>query len=171
MPGEADFTADERKVYRAVGKAHSRNNLPIFTHNNYGTGPDVPREIALRQLDVYESVGVDLRRVVAGHMDSLPGSNPDIILAVAKRGAFVGIDRVRGDVKGDADRVKLVLALLDAGYGDQLLLSSDTRRDYNKVSRFLAQLREAGVKDDMLRHIMSDNARRFLAFVPKKSVS
>src|SRR6266851_6839910 len=38
MPGEADFTADERKVYRAVGKAHVKNNLPIFTHNNYGSG-------------------------------------------------------------------------------------------------------------------------------------
>ena len=36
-PDEADFTPDERKVYRAVGKAHRRNNLPIFTHNNYGT--------------------------------------------------------------------------------------------------------------------------------------
>src|SRR6185295_4145663 len=49
MPDEADFTADERKVFRAVGKAHVRNQLPIFTHNNYGTGPEVPRDIALRQ--------------------------------------------------------------------------------------------------------------------------
>ena len=75
MPGEADFTADERKVFRAVGKAHVKNNLPIFTHNNYGTGPDVPRDIALRQLDVYESVGVNPRRIAIGHMDSLPGKD------------------------------------------------------------------------------------------------
>ena len=84
-------------MFRAVGKAHRRNNLPIFTRNNYGTGPNVPREIALRQLDVYESVGVDPRRVAIGHMDSLAGTNPDIMLALARRGAFVGIDRVRGD--------------------------------------------------------------------------
>jgi predicted metal-dependent phosphotriesterase family hydrolase len=76
MPAEADFTADERKVYRAVGKAHLKNNLPIFTHNNYGTGPNVPREIALRQLDVYESVGVNPQRIAIGHLDSLPGKTP-----------------------------------------------------------------------------------------------
>ena len=64
----SDFTADERKVFRAVGKAHVKNNLSIFTHNNYGTGPNVPREIALRQLDVYESVGVNPRRIAIGHL-------------------------------------------------------------------------------------------------------
>jgi len=166
-PGEADFTPDERKVYRAVGKAHRRNNLPIFTHNNYGTGPNVPREIALRQLDVYESVGVDPRRVAIGHMDSLAGTDPDIMVALARRGAFVGIDRISGDANRDQDRVKLILAFLQAGHVDHLLLSSDTRRDYSKVSRFVAQLRGAGVKDDALHQIVADNPRRFLAFVPK----
>jgi phosphotriesterase-related protein len=169
MPGEADFTADERKVFRAVGKAHLRNNLPIFTHNNYGTGPDVPREIALRQLDVYESVGVSPRGIAIGHMDSLPGRNADIMNALAKRGAFVGIDRIRGEAKGDEDRVALILAFLEAGNGEHLLLSSDTRRDYSKVSRFVKQLEAAGVSDAMLHTIQVDNPRRFLAFVPKKA--
>jgi phosphotriesterase-related protein len=165
-PAEADFTPDERKVFRAVGKAHVKNNLPIFTHNNYGTGPNVPREIALRQLDVYESVGVNAQRIAIGHMDSLPGTNPDIMNALAKRGAFVGIDRVRGETKGDEDRVKLILAFLEAGHIDHLLLSSDTRRDYSKVSRFVKQLAAAGVSEANLRTIQVDNPRRFLAFVP-----
>jgi phosphotriesterase-related protein len=168
-PGEADFTPDERKVYRAVGKAHLRNNLPIFTHNNYGTGPDVPREIALRQLDVYESVGVSPHQLAIGHMDSLAGTDPDIIKGLAKRGAYVGIDRVRGEAKGDEERVRLILAFLEAGYVDQLLLSSDTRKDYRKVARFVQQLRAAGVSDTMLHTIQVDNPRRFLAFVPKKA--
>jgi phosphotriesterase-related protein len=133
LPGEADFTADERKVYRAVGKAHLKKNLPIFTHNNYGPAT-VPRDIALRQLDVYESVGVNPRRMLSGHMDSLPGVNPDILNALAKRGAFVGIDRVRGDVKQDENRVKLILAFLEAGYQDHLLLSADKRQDFSTVS-------------------------------------
>jgi phosphotriesterase-related protein len=167
MPGEADFTADERKVFRAVGKAHKMNNLPIFTHNNYGTGPNVPRDIALRQLDVYESVGVDPRHIAIGHMDSLPGRDPDIMKALAKRGAFVGIDRIRGDMKGDDDRVALIQGFLDAGYVDHLLLSSDTRRDFGKVARFLKELRAAGVSDAMLHTVRFDNPRRFLAFVPK----
>lgn len=169
MPDEADFTPDERKVFRAVGKAHVRNGLPIFTHNNYGTGASVPREIALRQLDVYESVGVSPQRIAIGHMDSLAGQNPDIINALARRGAFVGIDRVRGDAKADADRVGLILAFLEAGHMNQLLLASDTRRDFNKVGRFVKQLQAAGVSEAMLHTIQVDNPRRFLAFVPKSA--
>ena len=167
MPGEADFTADERKVYRAVGKAHVKNNLPIFTHNNYGTGPNVPREIALRQLDVYEAVGVDPRRMAIGHMDSLAGRDPDIMKALARRGAFVGIDRIRGEAKADEDRVALILGFLEAGYSDRLLLSSDTRRDYSKVARFVKQLEAGGVSNAMLHTILVDNPRTFLAFEPK----
>ena len=154
-------------MFRAVGRAHLKNNLPIFTHNNYGTGPDVPRDIALRQLDVYESVGVNPQRMAIGHMDSLAGKNPDIINALAKRGAFVGIDRVRGDAKADEDRAGLILAFLEAGHVDHLLLSSDTRKDYSKVVRFARQLKAAGVSDAILRTIQVDNPRRFLAFVPK----
>src|SRR5262249_25888575 len=99
-------------------------------------------------------------------MDSLPGRDPDIMKALAKRGAFVGIDRIRGDMKGDEDRVALIVGFLDAGYLDRLLLSSDTRRDFGKVARFVRQLRAAGVSDAVLHTIQVDNPRRFLAFVP-----
>ena len=44
----------EKKVFRAVGKAQVRSNLPLFTHNAYGTGPNVPNDAGLRQLDVLE---------------------------------------------------------------------------------------------------------------------
>src|SRR5947207_3122150 len=55
----AAMSADERKIFRAVGKAHLRTNLPIFTHNAYGTGPNVPKDAGLKQLDAFESAGVD----------------------------------------------------------------------------------------------------------------
>jgi hypothetical protein len=45
---------------------------------------------------------------------------------VAKRGAFVGFDRVTLEgILPDADRVVMVMSFVDAGYADQLLLSSD----------------------------------------------
>jgi len=168
LANAADFTADEYKVYRAVAGAQKRNGLPIFTHNNYGTGPNVPRDIALKQLDVFEKAGADPKHLVIGHMDSLEGANPDIIIAIAKRGAFVGIDRALGDDARDQNRLKLVMAFLEAGYVDNLLFSSDSRTDYLRVFRFVRQLRAAGVTDDILHQIMADNPRRFLAFVPKK---
>ena len=36
------------------------------------------------------------------------------------------------------------------------------------VGVFVPKLKAAGVSDEVLRQIMNDNPRRFLAFVPKK---
>src|SRR5262245_61544044 len=57
-----DMTRDERKVFRAVAKAHLATNMPIFTH----TG--IPGKAALEQLDIFEDAGVDPHRVVIGHL-------------------------------------------------------------------------------------------------------
>jgi phosphotriesterase-related protein len=175
MPNAA-MTADERKVFRAVGRAHLRTNLPIFTHNAYGTGPNVPKDAGLRQLDAFESVGVRPQRVAIGHTCCLDDPSADIIKQIAKRGAFVGFDRVTGGLVPDDRKVAMVLAFLDAGYADRLLLSSDYNFTARSASRpgygstltmFVPKLRAAGVKDETIRRITVDNPRRFLAFVPK----
>ena len=166
----------ERKAFRAVGKAHLKTNLPIFTHNAYGTGPNVPRDAGLRQLDALESVGVKPQHIAIGHMCCLDDPQAEIIKQIAKRGAFVGIDRVTGGFVPDDEKVKMVMAFLEAGYEKHLLLSSD----YNFTARsekrpgyastlivFVPKLRAAGVSDDALHRITVDNPRRFLAFVPK----
>jgi len=168
----------ERKVFRAVGKAHVRSNIPIFTHNAYGTGPNVPKDAGLRQLDVLESAGVKPQHVAIGHTCCLDDPEADIIKQIARRGAWVGFDRVTTleRIVSDDKRVRMVLALLDAGYGGQLLLSSDFTGArtlegplYGRTKTvFGAKLREAGVKDEMLHAILFDNPRRFVAFVPKK---
>jgi phosphotriesterase-related protein len=173
----AELTPDERKVFRAIGKVHLRTNLPIFTHNAYGTGPMVPREAGLRQLDVLESVGVKPEHVAIGHTCCLDDPAADIIKQIAKRGAFVGFDRVTGGLVPDDKKVTMVLAFLEAGYASQLLLCSDftgrrtaARPGYgNTITVFLPKLRQAGVKEETLHAITVDNPRRFLAFVPKKA--
>ena len=165
-----DMTRDERKVFRAVGKAHLATNLPIFTH----TG--IPGKAALEQLDILEDAGVDPHRVVIGHLGNLvdprPGSQGDL-----PRGAFVGFDRQGGG--GDAQQVPLVMALLEAGFADNLMFSSDfsnaaqlkrTNKElgYAKtLTVFVPKLKAAGANDEVLRQIMVDNPRRFLAHVPK----
>jgi phosphotriesterase-related protein len=176
MPNAA-MTADERKVFRAVGRAHLRTNLPIFTHNAYGTGPNVPKEAGLRQLDAFESVGVKPQRVAIGHTCCLDDPAADIIKQIAKRGAFVGVDRVTGGLVPDDKKVGMVLKFLEAGYADRLLLSSDYNFTARSAARpgygstltvFVPKLRAAGVKDETIHRITVDNPRRFLAFVPKK---
>jgi phosphotriesterase-related protein len=167
-----DITADERKVFRAVGKAHVATNIPIFTH----TG--IPGKSALEQLDLLEDAGVKPSHIVIGHLGNLVDANVQVQKAICKRGAFIGFDRQGG--AGDAQQVPMVMALIEAGYADNLMFSADISganqmkrnngQGYAKtLTVFVPKLKAAGASDEVLRRIMQDNPRRFLAFVPKKA--
>src|SRR4029077_16781364 len=111
--GSWDYiTKDERKGFRAVGRAHLATNIPIFTH----TG--IPGKSALEQLDILEDVGVDPRHVVIGHLGNLVDANTDIQRAIIRRGAFVGFDRQGG--AGDDPVVSMAMSLIEAGYAGNL---------------------------------------------------
>lgn len=156
-----EITADERKVFRAVGKAHVATNLSIFTH----TG--IPGKSALEQLDILEDAGVKPDRVVIGHLGNLVDKDVYVQKTICRRGAFVGFDRQGGF--NDAQQVPMVMALIDAGFADHLMFSADASSGYGKtLTVFLPKLKAAGVPDDVLHKITVDNPRRFLAFVPKR---
>ena len=170
----AEMTPNERKVFRAVGKAHLATGLPVFTHNAYGTGENVRPDAGLTQLDVLESVGVSPENIVIGHACCLDDPSASVLIEIAERGAFVGFDRVTGGRVDDPQKVVTIMAFLEAGHADKLLISSDftgrrseTRPGYgNSITVFAPLLREAGVDEDVLGAIQRDNPRRFLAFVP-----
>jgi phosphotriesterase-related protein len=156
-----DISALERRVFRAVGKAHQATNLPIFTH----TG--IPGKSALEQLDILEDAGVDPRRVAIGHLGNLNDPNLYVHKALCRRGAFVGFDR-QGSPR-DAPVVPLVLGLIEAGFADHILISGDASRGYGRaITVFVPKLKAAGADDSTLHRITVDNPRRFLAFVPKR---
>jgi phosphotriesterase-related protein len=157
-----EITATERRVFRAVGKAHLATNLPVFTH----TG--IPGKSALEQLDILEDAGVDPRRVAIGHLGNLNDPQAYVHKTICRRGAYVGIDRQGGGF-GDDAVVPLVMALIDAGFADHVLISGDASRGYARpLTNFLPKLRAAGAKDEVLHRITVDNPRRFLAFKPKR---
>jgi phosphotriesterase-related protein len=166
-----DMTATERKVFRAVGKAHLATNLPIFTH----TG--IPGKAALEQLDILEDAGVKPNRVVIGHVGNLVDPQVQVHKALCRRGAFIGFDRQGGP--GDAQQVPMVMALIEAGFAENLMFSADISNagqmkkngggGYAKtLTVFVPKVKAAGASDEVLHTIMVDNPRRFLAFVPKK---
>jgi phosphotriesterase-related protein len=174
------LTDDEKKVFTAVGKAQARTGLPIFTHNAY-TGvrvvdPPVPMDAALKQLDLLEAAGANLQHVAIGHMCCLDDPNVATAKALATRGVYVGFDRVTiNAIIPDEKRVAMILSFLEAGHADRLLLSSDfsNGRALKKnggpgiaqtVTAFAPMLSKAGVSDAVLRRILDDNPRRFLAF-------
>ena len=156
-----EITKDERKVFRAVGRAHVATGLPVITH----TG--IPGKSALEQLDLLEDAGVAPDRVVIGHLGNLVDPAVYVHKAICRRGGYVGFDRQGGN--GDAQQVPLVMALIEAGFADKLLFSADASRGYGKtLTAFVPKLKAAGATDGVLHHIMVDNPRRFLAFVPKR---
>src|SRR6516162_3549086 len=170
--GSWDYiTKDERRVFRAGGRAHLATNIPIFTH----TG--IPGKSALEQLDIFEDVGVDPKHVVIGHLTNLVDPNTEVHRAICRRGAFIGFDRQGGP--NDDPVVPMVMSLIEAGYAGNLLFSSDfsngtqlkrnnKEMGYAKtLTVFVPKLKKAGASDEVLRQIMNDNPRRFLAFVPK----
>jgi len=156
-----DITRDERKVFRAVGRAHMATNLPIFTH----TG--IPGKSALEQLDILEDQGVKPERVIIGHLGNLVDPTLYVHKAICRRGGFVGFDRQGNN---DAQQVPMVMGLIEAGFADHLMFAADGSSGYSKtVTVFLPKLKAAGASDEVLRKIMVDNPRRFLAFVPKRA--
>jgi phosphotriesterase-related protein len=171
-----EITPDERKVLRAVGKAHLRTGLPMFSHTANG-------KRALEQLDIFESLGVRPAHIAIGHLCCHFDPQPwrELHQAVAKRGAYVGFDRVGGErAEADAPRVNMLLAFIEAGYADHALLASDfsflssTKRagggGYARaVTKFVPMMRKEGVKEETLQGILVDNPRRFLAFLPRKT--
>lgn len=175
-----EMRPDERKVHRAVARAHLRTGLPIFTHTPHESCPTC----AMEQMDIIAGQGVDFSHVVIGHMATLkPEHDPlGTHKEVARRGAFIGLDTVGHEMGRSSipehDKVRMVQDLLDAGLEDHILLSSDqgNERQFNRyyghgwasvLMQFVPKLRFAGVPERTIQKILVDNPRRFLAFVPR----
>jgi phosphotriesterase-related protein len=170
------MTDDERKVFRVMGKAVVRTNLPLFSHTPHSGC----KGCALEQLEILQKSGADMKKICIGHLSDI-GDDPEVVThkTIARTGAFLGFDTVGHRLgPGDSVKVGMILRLLDAGLEDQIMLSSDFASDpetkanggagYSSVSIvFLPKLRYAGVKEATITKIMTENPKRFLAFVPK----
>lgn len=172
---------DERKMLRAVSRAHLRIGAPIFTHTPHESCP----RCALEQLDILESAGVNLRQVCIGHITSIkPDDDPrcDTAKAIAARGAFLGFDTVGHQgltsLVTESQKVKMLLTVLEAGHADRVLIAADFSQTQllkanwgsgfsTALTVFVPKLRYAGVSDAIIRTMTVDNPREFLAFVPK----
>ncbi|TIU76775.1 MAG: phosphotriesterase, partial [Mesorhizobium sp.] len=122
-----DFTAEERKSLRASARASRITGVPLSIHL-----PGWER-LAHEVLDVVEAEGADLRHTVLCHM------NPSHIdleyqTSLARRGAFLEYDMIGMDYyyadqdaqsPSDEENARAIAALIEAGFGDRLLLSQD----------------------------------------------
>ncbi|MBX9695463.1 MAG: phosphotriesterase-related protein [Cyanobacteria bacterium] len=165
---------DEEKVLRAAAQAHLETGAPINVHLTI-----FARE-GHRILDLLEECGVDPRYVALSHLDEL--LDWEYHESLARRGSFLEFDCLGSECRfdedhvrepTDAERIDALIALLDAGYENQLLLSQDVctkmqlRRyggnGYDHVLRsVIPQLKARGVDEETVNTILIQNPARFL---------
>jgi phosphotriesterase-related protein len=168
------ITAQEERVFRAAARAHKKTGVTITTHA-------ARWPIGLPQLDLLAGEGVDLRRVIVGHCDTVNAaewtSPADVMAyheALARRGAYVQFDTIRRGSEHDFDRrLAYTRNLVDKGYTRQILLSHDVcQRSHLRayggggydflLTDFLPRLQASGVSAETIRGITVDNPRRAL---------
>ncbi len=171
---------EERRMLRAVSRAHRETGLPIFTHVPHESCPSC----AIEQLDIYEAQGVDPAHLCIGHQSTIKRSDDpgwETHREIARRGAFIGLDtvghRMSASFIPESEKVDMVLSAIEAGFEDHVLLSSDfantTQLKANwgngfstVLVQFVPKLRYRGVPEETLRKILVDNPRRWLAHRP-----
>jgi phosphotriesterase-related protein len=165
----------EEKCARAIARAQIRTGVAITTHTSASSRFEIEGgNIGMQHLDLFEDEGVDLSRVIIGHTDE----NGDIrqLVSLAERGAMIQFD-VIGKVHWllDETRVQLLCQLVEHGFEDRIMLSSDRCREMelscnggpgyaHVLRRFVPKLREAGFDDALIHRILVDNPARILSF-------
>ena len=166
---------DEAKVLRAAAAAQGKMGLAINVH------VAIFRREALAALDILEAAGDDLSRVVISHLDEQPDTAYH--RAILERGVYVEYDTFGSESYFDGDgsaepsdreRVDCLIELLDAGFGDRLLISQDVctkvqllkfgGSGYGHILRSIVpRLRRRGVDDATVRKLLVENPARVLA--------
>jgi len=155
----------DRKLVRAAARAHLETGLTIAVH----TGPARP---ALQQLDVLADEGVSPSAWIWVHAQA--ADDPARYAEVARRGGWVSLD---GYAPDRTERyVRLVLGMQQHDLLDRVLLSQDNGwysvgepgggsfSPYTPlVTTLVPALREAGLSDDAVRHLLLRNPARAFA--------
>lgn len=164
--GDDGLTPTETKILRAAARAARDTGAIIGSHTIRG-------RVVRDQLDILAQYGVPASRFIWIHTHV----EPDFALHVemARRGAWLEYD---GITSPDSDDMFIgrILDALQAGFGNQLLISQDrgwydpaqpgggTPKPFTYlVDVFLPKLQAAGVDDATVHRLMQDNPFRAFA--------
>lgn len=166
------FTPEERKSLVAACLAQRETGLPMQVHlpGWFRLGSEV--------LDLVEAHGVDPGSVVLCHMNP-SGADQDYQRGLIRRGAWVQYDMIGAELfyadqgvqcTSDEEDARHIAALVDAGYGQRLLMSSDVflksllRRyggpGYGHVLQyFVSRLKRHGLDSEAIQRLLVHNPR------------
>jgi phosphotriesterase-related protein len=164
------ITPAQERVFRAAARAHKLTGVSIWTHTTHFG------ELALEQIDLLREEGVPPDRIVISHLGDRFGAGH--VRRIAEKGVYLGIDNIgyRGDgYPSDEVRARNVRELIAAGFERQILLSLDVcmkqhlhsygGKGYDHLhNKFLPLLRDAGLREDIIRQLTIHNPARVLAY-------
>lgn len=142
--GETGLTSptapNEIKALRATGRAHLETGCPILIHP--GESDDLPVE----EIELLDSLGVDLRRVVIAHVSTM---SDETVATLLRAGCYVRYEfggesragspytltytganenttqKLQRGAPDDGEQILKIIQLMDEGFGDQIVLTSD----------------------------------------------
>lgn len=164
-------TALEVRNLKAAARASRNTGAVIACHTIGG-------KVARQEMDVLEGSGLDLRRFIWVHAQTEPDLS--ILKDAARRGAYIELDTVGAPYQEQKELLETVIALIESGFGDHLLLSHDAGwydpaqpdgapgggyRGYTALTTdFLPELLKRGISAEQVRRITVENPARAFAF-------
>jgi phosphotriesterase-related protein len=168
----------EEKVLRAAAAAQRATGAELLIHPP--RDPDGPR----KALEIVSRAGGDVERSIICHIDRTLFDSASI-LELAKTGCYLEFDLFGQessfypiapiDMPNDAMRISYLRALIDAGFGEKLLVSQDictkihlTRyggESYTHIlDNVIPMMERSGFSSDEIRMLCVENPARVLAF-------
>jgi phosphotriesterase-related protein len=162
------ITAWEEKTLQAAAIAARETGCPINTHTTTGT-------CALEQAQRLIKAGVAPEKIAVGHVQR----NADVwyLAQITALGCYLEFDGTyRLKYLPDSSRVTLVTELQRLGYGEQIILGTDSgKRSYQKAygavsgidydpAEFGPRLLDEGVDKEYVEDLLVNNAQRFFSF-------
>ena len=173
------WTENERKVLQAAIVTQRETGAPLMIHP--GRHPDMPMQIA----EFVRKEGGELRRTIMCHICRTI-SDVRAVVDLAQTGIWLEYDlfgmensfypyNPSFDMPNDGGRMAHVLALIEAGHRDQILMSHDIAYKTSLVKyggygyhhllvNVVPRLRAKGVDDAGLTRLLVENPARAFAF-------
>jgi phosphotriesterase-related protein len=176
--GDGIVSEYERKMLTAASRAARHTGLVLLSHTENCT-------CGHEQIDIVTAEEVPAARLLVGHCCGR--DDHDYQAALARRGVYVGFDRFGIEIfNSDSCRMKNVKQMIDAGLRDHVMLSHDAVSCWqggvpglgdpaqlaqvvpnwtmtHLFENIFPALRQMGVSDADLDHIITDNPRRYFA--------
>ena len=180
--GEIGFqtgTPAEEKSLRGAALAQQATGAAMNVHIPFGMGRE---ELCYRVADILADTGNDLSRVILSHQD-LSSQDPEYEERMLSRGITLELDcfglEMTSDAYGgwdfpaDRDRIAGVAALVERGWADQVLISTDICMKFQLraygghgfghiLDTVVPRMRTAGIPDTALDKILIQNMKRLL---------